>query len=214
MKQAFKKIKYDFAKAEVDSKSTRIFNPVFKALKKPVNIPNTQDSDLLVDEKYTIEIREESEYAETNCTGWNISGGLSAKYQGAGANTTVGYAKTQIKSFKKVTDIKEGFSVPVKFSVPPKHFRTLTLSERHQWNECDVKNIQVKFPKKKRIKCEVHNNQDSDPQKFKMTYFYLKDVLKDYIEDAEADKLTAWLEGKYVWVEVGGHPIVSDAKPI
>lgn len=102
-----------------------------------------------------------------------------------------------------------------KFKVPPKHSRRVTVTRWFQKKECRVSNVKLSFPRDTKIKCRFHDNRDTDPKKVKKTpLFLIRDVLKDCIEDDSTDRLTAKLEGKYVWMETKLITNVEDPVPI
>ena len=157
-------------------------------------------------EKYakTHEYTEGLELTKTNCSEWNICGGLSAKI---GASAKIGYTKRQTEIVKKIEGSVQKQDITKTLSIPAESSVTVALAQKFQRKECKVKNVKLIFPKNAKIDVKVHGALFNKS-------LYIRDVLKDYIEDEEADPLTARLEGKYVWVETSVFLDISDPKPL
>ena len=74
--------------------------------------------------------------------------------------------------------------------------------QNYRKKECKVKNVKLTFPKNAEIKCKAKNRQTKS-DKVEKRVCPIKEVLKDFVENQDADPLIARLDGKYVWVETG-----------
>ena len=214
MDDAFKDAKYDYIETEVECGAIQEFPPVLQHIGDPFEYPNNDDTPSEEEYSKEIEYTEGLEHSKTNCSEWSICGGLSAEYQGAGASANVGYTKSQSQTVTKFKGKTQTQTITKQIFVPPKHSRSVVLIQRYQRKECKAKNVKLVFPKSAKIKCKIHNYRDSNSKSMSKDKFFIRDVLKDYIEYEGANPLTAWLEGKYVWVETSVFLKVSDPKPI
>ena len=213
MDKAFKHAKYDYSDVEVDCSSIIESDPIDERVGNPVTHNNNEEESRDKCFSLTFEYTEGLELMKTVSSGWNISGGLSAEYQGIGASTGIGYTEQQSESVKRIRGKKVSQQMTETFPVKAKHSRRATATQRFQKKECQVRNIKLSFPKNAKIKCNFHDTRDTDPNKVrKSPLFPIKDILKDYIKDGDTDTLTATLEGKYVWVEINF--IVNAEDPI
>ena len=208
---AFEGAEYDYTEAEVDCSANAIhdFPPVLRHIGLLYECRNNEDTP--IEEKYNkdIEYMEGLEHIKTKCSEWSICGGLSAMYQGSGASTVIGYTRRQSEQAKKIESTTQTQHITKTISIPLKHYRSVVQTQRFQVEECTVKNVKLIFPKNAKITCEVH-----DSSKVKRKDIFIRAVLKDCIKDNKADRLTAILDGKYVWVETSVYLDVSDPKPI
>ena len=208
---AFKDAQYVYADVEVECNTTRELSVHCEHIGDPVNYFNHEDSASEEEFNKDVEYAEEVEHTTTNCSEWNVTGGLSITYQGAGASTSIGYTRGQSQIVRISEGRKQTQLIRKVFSVPPKHHRSAVVIQQYQRKECKVKNVKLIFPKNAKIKCKF-SGTGSD--KIKKDAFFIKEVLKDYIEDKGADPLTATLEGKYVWDEICIFLDVSKPEPL
>ena len=215
MDSAFEGAEYDYAQAEVSCSANDMheFPPVLHHIHSPYEYHNKEDTPIEEEYNKDIEYEEGLEYTKTKCSEWSICGGLSAMYQGTGAAAIIGYTRRQSEEIKRIESTRQTQHITKTVTVPPKHYRSVVQTQRFQVTECKVKNVKIIFPKAAKISCEVEVH-DSSKVKKKDIKFYVREVLKDCIKDDKADRLTAILDGKYVWVETSVYLDVSDPKPI
>ena len=206
---AFDSAEYDYAEAEVDCSAIHEFPPVLRHMGLPYECRNKEDTPIEEEYNKDIEYTEGLEYTKTKCSEWSICGGLSVMYQGAGASANIGYTRRQSEEVKKIETTTQTQHITKTVSVPPKHYRSVVQTQRFQVKECKVKNVKLIFPKNAKITCEVR-----DSSKVKKKDISIRTVLKNCIKDDKADRLTAILDGKYVWVETSVYLDVSEPKPI
>lgn len=216
MDAAFKDARYDYTETEVGSSAVHEYPPEVQNIDgTPTDHVNGSDEPLVEQYEKEIEDTEGCELSLTKSSGWNVSGGLSAVYQGIGAAATMEYTTCQSETVTKFKGKRQAQRITKTISIPPKSRRSVVLARRDQRKECPAKNIKLIFPKNAKIKCKVHDNRDADPTRHTKVNPFVKDVLKDYIEDtAGGNQLTAKLEGKYVWVETSIYVDVGAAQPI
>ena len=200
MDDAFQKATYDYTDAEVDCDSLHEFPIVPHEVGYSFEWPNRSDIDESHQYDKEITYVVGKEHTETNCSEWNICGGLSAMYQGSGATANIGYTKRQSEMVKKTKTTMDKHHIQEMVTVPPRSKVKVTVVQNYQKKECNVKNVKLTFPKDAEIKCKAVNRQTEKPKK---PVSPIQKVLKDYIEDQDADPLTARLDGKYLWVETG-----------
>ena len=211
---AFDKAEYDYSETEVQCNASAIFrhDPKLVYLGDRIEYPN--DKDVKVDEKYnrTDNYMEGAEHTQTRCSEWNICGGLSAAYQGVGADGKIGYTSGQSEIVKAMKTVQRQQQFNKTISVPPKSKVVVVPTQRYETNECRVKNVKLIFPRNANVKCKVTDSKH--PNKVQKKTYLIRDVLKDFIDDTEANPLTAKLEGKYVWVETLVYLDESKPEPI
>jgi hypothetical protein len=214
MDKAFKDAKYFHSEVELDLDSTAEFDHRPKCLGDPVTYPNP-DKKKESEEVFTqiVEYTTGTELTETVTSGWSITGGLSAEYQGIGASTGVGYTEQQSETIKKIRGTRERKDISRKFTVKPNHSRRVTVVRTLQRKECKVRSIQLSFPKDATLKCKFRTKADSN-NVVKKTRFLIREILDDCIENKGADPLIAKLEGKCVWVETDLEVKVEPDKPL
>lgn len=195
---AFQNAKYDYTEAEVECKSLYEFRRVSRYIGEPFVYSNESDTSRDYAYDKTITYTEGEEHTQTNCSEWNICGGLSAKYQGVGADAKVGYTKRQSEIVKNTTTTIQTQAIKQTVSVPPKKKVEVAVAQNYERKECRVQNVKLVFPKGAKIKCKVFNRQKKREEKPNVS---IEEVLKDYIDDRKADPRTARLDGKYIWVE-------------
>ena len=201
MDDAFKMAEYDYSDVEVECHSLHESPIVSREVGQSFVWSNTTDAD--ESHQYDTEITYVvgNELTVTNSSEWSICGGLSATCEGVGARATIGYTKRQSEIIKKITKA-EKCHVIEQVSVPPKSRVKVELVQNYQKKECKVKNVKLTFPKNAEVTCKAKNRQTKSDKVEKPEY-PIREVLKDFIEDQDADPLTARLDGKYVWVETG-----------
>ena len=192
--------------AEVECSAIHEYPPVLQNTESDessTDYINNENKESEEDYHKEIEYTEGLELSITRSSERSVSGGLSVEYQGIGASANImGYIKSQSETVTKFKGKTQKQIITKKISIPPKCCRSVVLVHRYQRKECPVKNVKLSFPKNAKIKCDVHDNRKADPKSQTKDKPYIKDVLKDYIEDTPGgDRLTAKLEGKYVWVE-------------
>ena len=216
LKDAFKDATYDYSETEVESSAVHEYPPELENIdKSPTDYNN--EGDKAKDEWYEkeFECTEGLEVCVAKSSGWSIGSGLSAEYQGIGATANVVYTKTQSETVTKFKSKVQKQKITKEITVPPKCCISVLLVRQTQRKECPVKNVKVSFSKNAKIKCAFHDNRDTKENSKTKEKFNIKDGLKDHMEDtAGGNRLTAKLEGKYVWAETSVYVDVGDAKPI
>ena len=202
MDDAFKNAEYDYSDVEVERHSLHESPIVSREVGQSFEWPNI--SDAYESHVYDKEIGYAvgNELTVTNCSEWNICGGLSAAYEGVGATANIGYTRRQSETIKKTRTTTDKYHVIEPVHVPPKSRVKLAVVQNYQKKECKVKYVKLTFPKNAEIKCKAFNRQARKAEK---RVYPIKEVLKDFIihVDHNVDTLTAMLDGKYVWVETG-----------
>lgn len=69
------------------------------------------------------------EHTKAECSEWSISGGLSAKYQGAGVSTGISYTKQQSEVVKKMNGTDQKQHIEKKGLVSAKHSVEVVLMQ-------------------------------------------------------------------------------------
>ncbi len=154
-----------------------------------------------------------TELIETVTSGWSITGGLSAEYQGIGASAGVGYTEQRTATMKQIQGKKECKQMTDTIFVKPNCSRRVIVVRTIQVKECKVRNVQLSFPKDATLKCKFHMKADSN-NVVKKPRFLIREILDDCIENKGADPLIAKLEGKCVWVETDLKVDVELDKPL
>ena len=202
MDDAFQKAVYDYSDVEVECDSLHQFPLVLDEVGYSFEWSNTTDADEshVYDKEISYVVG--NEHIVTNSSEWSICGGLSATYQGVGATANIGYTKRQSEMIKKIKTTTDKYRVTEAVTVPPRSKVKVAIVQNFQKKECKVKNVKLTFPKNAEVKCKAKNRQTKSDKVEKPEY-PIKEVLKDFVEDQDADPLTARLDGKYVWVETG-----------
>ena len=202
MDGAFQKAVYDYSDIQVECDSLYEFLLIPEEVGYSLEWSNTTDANEshTYDKEITYEVG--NEYTVTNSSEWNICGGLSATYQGVGATANIGYTKRQSEMIKKTKTTTDKQHITETVTVPPRSKVKVAVVQKYQKKECKVKNVKLTFPKNAEIKCKVKNRQTRSDN-VKNHTCPIKEVLKDFIENQDADPLIARLDGKYVWVETG-----------
>ena len=202
MDDAFKNAVYDYSDVEVKRHSLHESPIVSCEVGQSFEWPNM--SEAYESHVYNKEIGYAvgNELTVTNCSEWSICGGLSAAYEGVGATANIGYTRRQSEMIKKTRTTTDKYHVIEQVHVPPKSRVKLVIVQNYQKKECKVKNVKVTFPKNAEIKCKVKNRQTKSDEVEKHMC-PIKEVLKEFVENQDADPLIARLDGKYVWVETG-----------
>ena len=213
MDEAFKGAKYFHSKVEVDLGSIKKLDPIKKCLGDPVTFPNNDNVDSNKTFTQIVEYTTGTELTETVASGWSITGGLSAEYQGVGASAGVGYTEQQSETIKQIRGTKERKDMTDTFLVKRQCSRRVTVIRTIQRKECQVRNIELSFPREAKLKCKFRTKTDSNNVE-KKPRFLVRDILDDCIENKGADPLIAKLEGKCVWVETDLELSVEPDKPL
>ena len=197
LKQAFAKATSTYDNAEVHLESLKQSTKL-KHLETPIFYPEqpTERSEEY-DREFTID--EGLEYTKTECSEWNLAGGLSLEYQGVGASSGIGYTRQQTKETKKIQATSQKKHINKQVHIPAKSSVTVVFTQQFQRKECRMSGIKLIFPVDAKLKCKFLS--DADPQKTLKKEFLIKDILKDRIKNDKRDPLTAEMEGKYVWIE-------------
>ena len=213
MDEAFKGAKYFHSKVEIDVGSIIELDPIRKCLGDPVTFTNKTNVDGNKTFTQIIEYTTGTELTETVTSGWSITGGLSAEYQGIGASAGVGYTEQQSETIKQIKGTKERKDMTDIFLVKRKSSRRVTVIRTMQRKECQVRNVELSFPRDAKLKCKFHKKANSNKVE-KKACFLIRDILDDCIENKGADPLIAKLEGKCVWVETDLELNVEPDKPL
>ena len=213
MDEAFKDAKYFHSQVEVDLSSITEFDPIKKCLGDPVTFTNNENVDSSKTFTQTVEYIKGTELTETVTSGWSITGGLSATYQGVGASTGIGYTEQQSETMKQIRGEKEKKDMTDTFLVKPHSSRKATVIRTIQRKECRVRNILLSFPQNAKLKCKFHVKGNPNDVK-KKPHFPIREILDDYIENKSTNPLTAKLEGKCVWVETNLFVNVEKDEPL
>ena len=212
---AFNGAHYDYSEAEVECSDIDESPPVLEYIGEPYNAINGEDKPSEEAYHKEVEYTEGLELSKTKSSGWNITGGLSAEYQGVGASGTIGYHRNQSKTVTKIKSKTLRQIITKTVIVPPKHKRSVAIVHRYQRKGCKMRNIKVTFPKNAKFECKVDDYQDHRRPKINNKYTpNLGDLLNKHIIETGASTFTARLEGKYVWVESNVEVDVSDPQPI
>ena len=129
-----------------------------------------------------------------------VVGGLSAKYQGAGASTGVTYTKKQSDIMKKIRGMTESTTMQLDILVKPNCSVRASVVRTIQRKECQVRSVELHFPRDAKLKCKFTKAGSTKVQK--KPHFLVREILNDCIKNKGDDTLIAKLEGKCVWVEV------------
>ena len=213
MDQAFKGAKYFHSKVEVDIGSIKELDPIRKCLGDSVTFTNNDNVDSSKTFTQIVEYTTGTELTETVTSGWSITGGLSAEYQGIGASAGVGYSEQQSETIKRIRGTKERKDMTDTFPVKRKSSRRVTVIRTMQRKECQVRNVEISFPRDAKLKCKFHMKADSNNVE-KKPRFLIREILDDCIENKGADPLIAKLKGKCVWVETDLKVNVEPDKPL
>lgn len=215
MDEAFKGAKYDHSSVEVDLSSIKpACEPIKKCLGDPVTVNNNEGVERSKTFTQSVQFTKGTELVETISSGWSITGGLSAEYQGIGASTGIGYTEQQSQTMKQTKGEIVGESVTDTFFVQRQSSRRATVIRTIWRKECRVRNVRLSFPKNAELKCKFYMKGD-DPKKVKKSpHFLIRDILDDYIENKSSDTLVAKLEGKCVWVETDLSVNVEEDVPL
>ena len=194
--QAFKGATYILSTVEVDCGSIKELDPINKTFGDSVvySKPGSHHFEKTV--TYTFG----TELMETVTSGWSVTGGLSAKYQGASASTGVTYTKKQSDTMKKIRGMTESATVQQDILVKPNCSVRASVIRTIQRKECQVRNLELHFPRDTKLKCKFTKVGSTKVQK--KPYFLVREILNDCIKNKGADTLIAKLEGKCVWIDV------------
>ena len=212
MDKAFTGAKYFLSEVEVDLSSITKLDPKKETLGNPATF-TTEDQKEKSEKTFTQIVRYTTgtELTETATSGWSITGGLSAKYQGIGASLDVGYSEQQSVTIKQTQGKDESQHMTDKFFVKPQCSRTAFVVRTVQRKERRAENVKLQFPKDAKLKCKFRKDKSNTNEK----KFLVRDILDDYIENKGDDLLlTATLEGKCVWVETEIVVRVEPDKPL
>ena len=213
MDEAFKGANYDHSRVEVDLGSVTEFDPIRKCLGDPVTFTNNENAESSKTFTQIVEYTTGTELTETVTSGWSITGGLSAEYQGIGASTMIGYTEQQSETIKQIRGQKQRKDMTDMFLVKPKSSRKAIVIREIQRKECRARDVLLSFPRNAELKCKFRTKDNPNDVK-KKPRFLIREILKDYIEKQNADSVTAKLEGKCVWVETNLFVNVEEDKPL
>ena len=209
--QAFKGTTYIHSSVEVDLGSIKELDPMKKCLGDAVTFTNNDNVDSNKTFTQIVEYTTGTELTETITSGWSITGGLSAEYQGIGASTAVGYTEQRSETIKQIRGRKETKNMTDTFLVKHHSSRRVTVIRTIQRKECQVRNVEFHFPRDTKLKCKFTK---ADSTKVHKKHLLVREILNDCIENKEADTLIAKLEGKCVWVEADMEVKVEPNKPL
>ena len=193
--QAFKGATYIHSTVEVDHGSIKELKSINKTLGDSVKYSEPGSHHFEKTVSYTLG----TELMETVTSGWSITGGLSAEYQGVGASTGVTYTKQRSEIMKKIQGITESTKMQQDISVKPNCSIRASVVRTIQRKECQVRNVELHFPRDTKLKCKFTKAGSTKVQK---EHFLVREILNDCSKNKGADTLIAMLEGKCVWVEV------------